>query len=142
MTGTEVLDVPTYSQEMHIGDYAQWDGGGEAWCSPTSTSMVVGYSAARPEPGRLRLGDHRPPRAPTRWVDYAARHTFDYAYDGAGNWPFNTAYAARFGLEGFVTRLRDLARPSSSSRPASRWSPACRSRRASSTAPATAPTGT
>ena len=41
-------------------------------------------------------------------VDYAARHTFDYAYDGAGNWPFNTAYAATFGLEGFVTRLRDL----------------------------------
>ena len=29
------LDVPTYSQETHIGQYPQWDNGGEAWCSPT-----------------------------------------------------------------------------------------------------------
>ncbi|HET9860795.1 MAG TPA: C39 family peptidase, partial [Nocardioidaceae bacterium] len=42
------------------------------------------------------------------WVDHAARYTYDYNYDGAGNWPFNTAYAARFGLESFVTRLRSL----------------------------------
>ena len=35
---------------------------------------------------------------------------FDYTYDGAGNWPFNTAYAATRGtLRGFVTRLRSLA---------------------------------
>ena len=27
-------------------------------------------------------------------VDFAARNVFDYTYDGAGNWPFNTAYAA------------------------------------------------
>ncbi len=59
MTRTEVLDVPTYSQELHTGDYEQWDGGGEAWCSPTSTSMVVGYWKQGAEPGRLRLG--RPP---------------------------------------------------------------------------------
>ncbi|HET6212814.1 MAG TPA: C39 family peptidase, partial [Micromonosporaceae bacterium] len=38
-----VLDVPRYSQEIHAGQYPQWDGGGEAWCSPTSTSMVVAY---------------------------------------------------------------------------------------------------
>jgi hypothetical protein len=49
------------------------------------------------------------PGEPDPYVDYAARHTFDYQYDGAGNWPFNTAYAARFDLEGFVTRLRSLA---------------------------------
>ena len=41
-------------------------------------------------------------------VDHAARQVFDYAYDAAGNWPFNTAYAARFGLVAFVTRLRSL----------------------------------
>jgi hypothetical protein len=58
-----------------------------------------------------------PTAADTAWVDppidpqvdYAARNVFDYRYDGAGNWPFNAAYAARFGLEGFVTRLRSLA---------------------------------
>jgi hypothetical protein len=41
-------------------------------------------------------------------VDLAARAVFDHTYDGAGNWPFNTAYAATRGLRGFVTRLRSL----------------------------------
>ena len=43
-----VLDVPTFSQEMHVGHFPQWDNGGEAWCSPTSTSMVVAYWGAGP----------------------------------------------------------------------------------------------
>ena len=34
---------------------------------------------------------------------------WDYTYDGAGNWPFNAAYAHTFGLDSFVTRLRSLA---------------------------------
>ena len=34
--------------------------------------------------------------------------TYDYDYDGAGNWPFNTAYAARLAGKAFVTRLRSL----------------------------------
>ena len=108
MTSDVVLDVPTYSQEMHRGDYPQWDGGGEAWCSPTSTSMVVGYWGAGPTANDYGwvLADH--PQHQDPWVDYAARHTYDYSYDGAGNWPFNTAYAGRFGLESFVTRLRSL----------------------------------
>ncbi len=41
-------------------------------------------------------------------VDHSARSVFDYAYDGAGNWPFNTAYAGTRGMDGFVTRLRSL----------------------------------
>jgi hypothetical protein len=40
-------------------------------------------------------------------VVHAAAHTYDWEY-GAGNWPFNTAYASEFGLRGFVTRLRSL----------------------------------
>jgi hypothetical protein len=43
-----------------------------------------------------------------RWVDYAARNVFAWGYDGAGDWPFNTAYSGRFGLDAFVTRLRSL----------------------------------
>jgi hypothetical protein len=42
------------------------------------------------------------------WVAHAARSTFDYSYDGAGNWPFSTAYAGKQGLDAFVTRLRSL----------------------------------
>ncbi|MFT4010240.1 MAG: C39 family peptidase, partial [Nocardioidaceae bacterium] len=44
----KVLAVPRYSQMLHAGDYPQYDGGGEAWCSPTSVSMVLGYYDALP----------------------------------------------------------------------------------------------
>src|SRR6476619_685109 len=42
------LRVPNYSQEIHHGDFPQYDNGGEAWCSPTSTSMVVSYWSQKP----------------------------------------------------------------------------------------------
>jgi hypothetical protein len=42
------------------------------------------------------------------WVDHAARMTYDHDYDGTGNWPFNTAYAAPLAGKAFVTRLRSL----------------------------------
>ncbi|HET8601672.1 MAG TPA: C39 family peptidase [Segeticoccus sp.] len=99
------LDVPAYSQEVHNGQYPQWDGGGEAWCSPTSTSMVLAYWRSGPKPEDYAWVD---PAYQDPWVDHAARNTYDYNYDGAGNWPFNAAYAGRFGVEGFVTRLRSL----------------------------------
>ena len=41
-------------------------------------------------------------------VDHAARATYDWSYRGAGNWAFNTAHAATYGLDAFVTRLRSL----------------------------------
>ncbi len=102
-----VLDVPRFSQMIHRGHYPQWGNGGEAWCSPTSTSMVLGYYDALPGP---RATSWLPAGHPDPVVDHAARHTFDHAYEGTGNWPFNTAYAAtRLGRSGssFVTRLRD-----------------------------------
>ena len=37
------LDVPMLSQETHAGHYPEYDGGGEAWCSPTSVAMVLGF---------------------------------------------------------------------------------------------------
>ena len=37
-----------------------------------------------------------------------ARSVYDHGYRGAGNWSFNTAYAATRTGEAFVTRLRDL----------------------------------
>lgn len=88
------LRVPRYSQNLHAG--------GEAWCSPTSTAMVVEYWGRGPKPEELD------PNLPDPRVEHAAEHTYDLDYDGAGNWPFNTAYAASFGLRGHVTRLRSL----------------------------------
>ncbi|MFE2754565.1 C39 family peptidase [Actinosynnema sp. NPDC059335] len=100
------LPVPRYSQNVHEGHYPEYDGGGEAWCSPTSTEMVVEYYGRGPSAEDLSWVDpgHADPA-----VDHAARHTYDRAYGGAGNWPFNTAYAAGFGLRGHVTRLRSLS---------------------------------
>ena len=98
------LNVPQYSQEVHKGEYPEFDGGGEAWCSPTSTEMVVEYWGSGPSPSELTGIPYADPS-----VDYAAQHTFDWHYSGAGNWPFNVAYAGSLGLEGEVVQLRSLA---------------------------------
>jgi hypothetical protein len=101
------LDVPTLSQETHSGHFLEYDGGGEAWCSPTSTAMVLAYWRTGPSAADLTAFPGAAHRDGS--VDHAARHTYDWSYRGAGNWPFNTAYAAGYGLEAFITRLRSLA---------------------------------
>lgn len=84
----KVLDVPACTQS--------YPDGGEGWCSPTSISMVVGYWAHDTGPCEPR-------------VRAAVDGVYDWVYDGHGNWPFNTAYAATRGLEAYVTRFRSLA---------------------------------
>jgi hypothetical protein len=87
-----VLDVPRLSQMT-------WkEVGGNGWCSPTSVTMVLAHAGALP------------PTTETGTVDIprAAREVFDPAYDGTGNWPFNTAWAATLTDHAFVTRLHDL----------------------------------
>jgi len=83
-----VLAVPECSQMVYPD-------GGEVWCSPTSTSMVLAYwkNATGPCEPRVRA---------------AVDGVFDWLYDGHGNWPFNTAYAATQGLEGSVRRFTSL----------------------------------
>ncbi len=103
--GTE-LAVPHFSQDVHSGQYPQYDNGGEAWCSPTSSSMVIKYWGRGPTAADLSWVD---PSYTDPEVDYAARFTYDYQYEGCGNWPFNAAYAASFrDMEGVVTRLHSL----------------------------------
>jgi len=82
-----VLDVPRLSQMT-------WkEVGGAGWCSPTAVSMVLAHA------GRLPPGTDIPA---------AAHDVFDPAYDGTGNWSFNTAWAASLAGHAFVTRLHDL----------------------------------
>ena len=98
------IAVPPHSQRLHVGTFPEWDNGGQSWCSPTSTTMLLAH---------WRVG---PTTAQTAWVGHdvdppvvhAVRHVYDPAYRGAGNWTFNTAYAATRGLRAYVTRLRDL----------------------------------
>ena len=106
MTKDKVLPVRQFSQEIHAGQYPQYDGGGEAWCSPTSTSMVVDYWDKGPSPSEYA---YVPSEFADPWVDYTARYVYDYHYQGAGNWPFNVAYAGARGLDGEVTQLHSLA---------------------------------
>lgn len=105
-TGRELV-VPRYSQETHKGQYPEYDNGGEAWCSPTSSQMIIEYWGRKPTAADLAWVN---PAYADPQVCHAARHTYDYQYEGCGNWPFNTAYAATYrDMEAVVTRLRTLS---------------------------------
>jgi hypothetical protein len=98
-----VLPVPTLSQMVHSGHYPQWGGGGEAWCSATSTAMVLGYYGISPATTGITPGHV------DAVVDHTAKMVYDHGYDGTGNWAFNTAYAATLVAgDSYVTRMRDL----------------------------------
>jgi hypothetical protein len=100
-----VLAVPRFSQMIHKGQYPQWGGGGEAWCSPTSMAMVLASWGRGPTPRQTAWvkNSYRDPE-----VDHAARMVYDHRYDGTGNWAFTAAYAGTRGLDAFVTRLGSL----------------------------------
>jgi hypothetical protein len=99
------LKVPPYAQNPHAGQYTQYGGGGEAWCSPTSSEMIVEYWGHKPSKRDLAWVN---PSYSDPTVDYAARYCYDWGYQGTGNWPFNTGYASRWGMDGMVCRLNNL----------------------------------
>lgn len=108
------LPVPALSQYVHNNEYPQFDGGGAAWCSPTSVSMVLRYYGKGPSKQDVAALPTDPVfdangRADGD-VDYAAHHIFDNGYPekNTGNWPFNTAYAATFGLNTSVRQYNSL----------------------------------
>jgi len=87
------LAVPSRSQRSYAG--------GDGWCSPTSVSMTLAYWARWAGRPAWDLD-----------VPQCAAGVFDDAWQGTGNWPFNTAFAGSLpGLRAYVTRLdgaRDL----------------------------------
>ncbi|MFB6620120.1 peptidase C39 family protein [Streptomyces sp. NPDC085524] len=100
------LKVPRYSQETHAGQYPEYDNGGEAWCSPTSSQMIIEFWGRKASAAALTWVN---PKYADPQVCHAARSTYDAAYKGCGNWPFNAAYAATYReLSGVVTRLSSL----------------------------------
>ncbi|MEN8652760.1 peptidase C39 family protein [Streptomyces sp. 21So2-11] len=104
--GRELI-VPRYSQNTHVGQYPEYDNGGEAWCSPTSSQMIIEYWGRKPTARDLAWVN---PAFDDPQVCHAARYTFDYQYDGCGNWPFNAAYAATYkDMSAVVTRLHSLS---------------------------------
>ncbi|GGW33697.1 membrane protein [Streptomyces xantholiticus] len=100
------LIVPRYSQNTHVGRYPEYDNGGEAWCSPTSSQMIIEYWGRKPSADDLAWVN---PDFDDPQVCHAARHTYDHQYEGCGNWPFNAAYAATYrDMNAVVTRLSSL----------------------------------
>ncbi|MFF3290250.1 peptidase C39 family protein [Streptomyces sp. NPDC003023] len=100
------LIVPRYSQNTHVGQYPEYDNGGEAWCSPTSSQMIIEYWGRRPTAEDLSWVN---PEFEDPQVCHAARYVFDHQYEGCGNWPFNAAYAATYrDMSAVVTRLTSL----------------------------------
>ncbi len=98
------LEVPPHSQRLHVDTFPEWDNGGQSWCSPTSTTMLLEHWRAAPTAAETAWVGHEVDPA----VVHGVRHVYDPAFRGAGNWAFNTAYAATRGLRAYVTRLRDL----------------------------------
>jgi hypothetical protein len=84
------LEVPARS-EMVYPDWGEW------WCSPTSLSMIMAYWA-----GQIGAPGLDQP------VPLVAVGTYDHAYQGWGNWPFNTAYASAYGLRATVSRFSSI----------------------------------
>ena len=85
-----LINVPECSQMVYPD-------GGEVWCSPTSTSMVLSY-----------LDEYTGACEPR--VRAAVAGVYDWIYDGHGNWPFNTAYAYSQGYESYVARFTSLGK--------------------------------
>lgn len=83
-----LLNVPQCSQMVYPD-------GGNVWCSPTSTSMVLGFLMNDTGACEPRV------RAATAGV-------YDWIYGGYGNWPFNTAYASTKGFNAYVARFTTM----------------------------------
>jgi hypothetical protein len=85
------VDVPERAQ----GNYPR----GNVLCSPTCVSMMLWHWSEvlkRPELDRD--------------VPEVEAGVWDPVYRGAGNWPFNTAYAGSFpGIRGYVARFTSIA---------------------------------
>lgn len=107
------LPVPRLSQYVLEGAYPAYGGGGEAWCSPTGIAMVLRYYGTGPSDSDINALPPDPvldsiPHRANGEAAYAAIHTYDTAYEGTGNWPFNTAYAAHYNLDTAVRVFPDL----------------------------------
>lgn len=77
--------------------------GGDGWCSPTAVHMVLAYWYAQLADPRLA-----PFADGATLPDLTVAGIFDPGWEGTGNWSFNTAFAARFGLRAYVTRFDSL----------------------------------
>lgn len=89
LTNSKLISVPKMSQLKYIA--------GELLCSPTSLSMVLNYWYEKTGEEKYKKGVHQ-----------ISKGVWDKATNRAGNWAFNTAYAASLGLEAKLIRLNSM----------------------------------
>ena len=88
--GKSPLAVPQRSQLSYA------DGG--AWCSPTTTSMLLAFWSDKLERPELNFD-----------VPEVAHSIYDTTWKGTGNWAFNMAFAGgQPGMRAYVTRFNDV----------------------------------
>jgi len=86
----KTIDVPQRAQ----GNYPN----GGVLCSATSMSMILWHYAN--QLGKPEMNKD---------VPEVEEHVWDPVYKGAGNWPFNTAYAGSFpGMRSYVARFSSI----------------------------------
>jgi Peptidase_C39 like family len=87
----KIIPTPERSQNAYPQE--------EGWCSPTSLTMVLERWAKVLHRPKMNLD-----------VPAVAAAVYDDAYDGTGNWPFNTAFAGSFkNMRAYVTRCSDIS---------------------------------
>lgn len=87
----KTIDVPERAQNNYPN--------GGVLCSATSMSMVLWYYAN--QLGKPEMNKD---------VPEVEEHVWDPVYKGAGNWPFNTAYAGSFpGIRSYVARFESIS---------------------------------
>lgn len=98
-----IVDMPPHKEvwgtELTVPELCQISvEGGDGWCSPTSTAMLLGYWAEKLNRPEMKLG-----------VTETAQAVHDEAWRGTGNWTFNTAHAGEFaGMRAYVTRFSGI----------------------------------
>ena len=87
----KVIEVPERTQMVYPN--------GKTLCSPTTVSMLLAHWAQKLKRPEL-----------DRSVPEIAAGIYDSEWHGAGNWPFNMAYAGSFpGIRAYVARLSDIS---------------------------------
>ena len=91
---------PAWGKSIAVPERAQGNyPNGGVLCSPTSMSMMLWHYSNvlnRPELNQD--------------VPVVESHVWDPVYKGAGNWPFNTAYAGSFqGIRSYVARFESIS---------------------------------
>ena len=100
------LDVPRYSQMSHVGHSPGVRRRRRGLVLARPRSRWCSATTARCPTRRRTSGSAR--ATPTRGSTRPPGRRTTAAYEGTGNWPFNTAYAASLAGHAFVTRLASL----------------------------------